>query len=221
MSARLLLVEDEVALAETLRDYLEREGHEVVLRHDAHALEETILAGGWDLVLLDLNLPGGDGVEICRAVRARSTVPIIIVTARVAELERLLGFDAGADDYVCKPCSPREIVARVRSLLRRASGEPAADGRLRLDPATLGARLDGRPLALNAIEWRILAALAVPPPRVRSRDALMDAAYPDGRAVNDRTIDSHVNKLRRKREAAGGARAIGSVYGVGYRLEDG
>jgi two-component system response regulator BaeR len=166
-------------------------------------------------------LPGRDGLAICREVRAFSTVPIIMVTARVEEIDRLIGLEIGADDYVCKPFSPREVMARVKAVLRRAAGAPVAgDCPLRLDEDRLEAHAGGRAVALTAVEFRLLKILSAEPGRIFSRNRLMDGIYPDHRVVSDRTIDSHVKKLRRKLEAAApGLQLIHSVYGAGYKVE--
>jgi two-component system response regulator BaeR len=177
-------------------------------------------------VLLDVMLPGKGGLEVCRELRGFSDAAIIMVTARVDEIDRLLGLELGADDYICKPFSPREVVARVATVLRRtkrppgAAARPAAGG-LVLDEASWRASLDGQPLELTAVEFKLLSVLASQPGRIYSREQLMDAMYRDERIVADRTVDSHVKKLRRKlAEAAPDHELIHSVYGVGYCYED-
>jgi two-component system response regulator BaeR len=174
-----------------------------------------------DLILLDLMLPGRDGMEICREIRTFSAVPVIMVTARIEEIDRLLGLELGADDYICKPFSPREVVARVKAVLRRAR-----DGRMEdvpglvLDELRYRAALNGRDLDLTAVEFKLLQLLAAHPGRIYRRGQLMERIYPDPRSVSDRTIDSHIKKLRRKIEAADPeARIIHSVYGIGYKFE--
>lgn len=220
--AEILIVEDEIKLAEVLRDYLLAEGHRVALCQRGDDALAVWAEGRFDLVLLDLMLPGVDGLSVCRRIREASTVPIIMITARVEEVDRLLGLDSGADDYICKPFSPREVVARVRALLRRAlqwqAGE-AAPAALSLDAEAFEARWQGRPLDLTPVEFRLLKALAERPGRVLSRAQLLDHLYLDHRIVSDRTVDSHVKNLRRKLElAAPGTECIESVYGVGYKL---
>jgi two-component system response regulator BaeR len=175
-----------------------------------------------DLVLLDIMLPGLDGLAVCRALRAESDVPIVMLTARVEEADRLLGLDLGADDYICKtPFSPREIMARVRAILRRTRrGALAAPGALQIDEAGWRASWRGVPLELTPVEFRLLKTLAAAPGRVFSRDSLLDRLHDDARAVTDRAVDSHVKNLRRKLEsAAPGQDPIRSIYGVGYKLE--
>ncbi len=218
---RLLLIEDETELATILADYLAREGMGVELLADGARAASVILGGQWDLVLLDLGLPGADGIDICREVRARSNVPIIILTARVEEVDRLLGLEVGADDYICKPYSPREVVARVKTVLRRAGadGRAAIAGQFVLDEGKLSVSLGQQTAVLTLLEWRILAALQQASGQILSREQIMNHAYTDHRIVNDRTIDSHINKLRKKLLALSGEDPVCSVYGAGYRLE--
>nr|WP_260678938.1 winged helix-turn-helix domain-containing protein [Pseudomonas mendocina] len=162
-------------------------------------------------------LPGRDGLDICRELRTFSDVPIMLITARVEEVDRLLGLDLGADDYICKPFSPREVMARVRAVLRR---RPPANNGLRLDAQAYRAFYDQQELDLTPVEFRLLHCLATTPGRVYSRDQLMDHLYDDHRVVTDRTVDSHVKNLRRKLEqAAPEQELIHSIYGVGYKLE--
>jgi len=217
---RILIVEDEARLAALLADYLHAAGF------TTDRLGEGLGAAAWvrthrpDLILLDLMLPGRDGMEICKEIRTFSMVPIIMVTARIEEIDRLLGLELGADDYICKPFSPREVVARVKAVLRRTVGHaPSVEG-LVLDEPGMRAVLDGRNLELTAVEFKLLAFLRAHPGRIYSRDQLMERIYPDQRIVNDRTIDSHIKKLRRKMEQARpGCDLIRSVYGVGYKFE--
>jgi two-component system response regulator BaeR len=222
VSARVLVVEDESAIAALLRDYLVAEGHEVRICPDGVVAAGQALSWPADLVLLDVRLPGRDGFEVCREIRARSTMPVLMLTARVDESDRVAGLDLGADDYVTKPFSPREVMARVRAALRRATGPTAADEGLVLDRERLEARLDGHAVALSAIEFRLLEALAVRPGAVLSRSRLIDLAYGQAHLVSERTIDSHLRNLRRKLEHAALDRiAIEGVYGAGYRLNVG
>lgn len=231
-STLIHVVDDEPKIARVLRDYLLQAGHRVEIHDRGDDALARLREDAGDLVLLDLNLPGMDGVELCRALRSFSPVPVIMVTARVEEIDRLLGLEVGADDYVCKPFSPREVVARVRAQLRRSAmlaaqgrAEQAAPDagnieRVTVVAAELRARVDGRPVDLTPVEFRILAALTAAPGRVFSRQRLMDIAYQDHRVVSDRTIDTHVKNLRRKLgEALGSEPPLGSVYGVGYRWD--
>lgn len=221
---RILIVEDETALAEIVRDYLVADGMAVdMLSTGTHAVE-TALSKAHDLVILDLMLPGVDGLTICRELRQSSDVPIIMTTAKVEEIDRLLGLEMGADDYVCKPYSPRELVARVRAVLRRrptgAHQAAVPDTRLRIDAAQWRATLDGADLVLTRREFSLLAALVARPGRVFSRDQLLALAFPDDTDVFDRTIDSHIRNIRRKIHSITDWEPIRSVYGVGYAYED-
>jgi len=221
----ILIVEDEPKLASLMSDYLKVEGFET------HAIGDGLAAVPWvrshtpDLVLLDLMLPGRDGLEICKELRAADDVrvrdvPIVMVTARVEEIDRLIGLEAGADDYVCKPFSVRELVARVKVILRRPRGAARATPGLAIDIERHRATLDGKALELTPVEFRLLALLAAVPGRVLSRDKLLAELYEDHRVVTGRTVDTHVKNLRRKlAEARPGADLVRSIYGVGYSLE--
>ena len=225
-AARILIIEDEVRLASLLADYLRAAGCTVSCLHEGTGAVRAIREQAPDLVLLDLMLPGQDGISICREVRAWSAVPIIMTTARVEEIDRLLGLELGADDYICKPYSPREVVARVRAVLRRTRAGtdiPSVPGQpleLRLDPEQLRVHGNGLSITLSTVEFALLEALVHAPGRIFSRDQLMDRIYPDRRVVSERTIDSHIRKLRRRlEELAPGAAWVQSVYGAGYRYE--
>jgi len=217
----ILIVEDEPKLAALQRDYLQQAGFRTELLNDGLAVIPWLRLHTPGLILLDLMLPGRDGLELCKEIRSFSQVPIIMVTARVEEIDRLLGLELGADDYICKPFSPREVVARVKAVLRRSGGgAPAAEAGLQLDAEGYRALLDGRDLELTAVEFNLLAYLAARPGRIYTRSQLMDAIYPDRRVVTDRTIDSHIKKLRKKIAAVSPANElIRSVYGVGYKYE--
>lgn len=221
---RILIVEDEAALASVVRDYLLSAGMEVEMLHEGTPAVETALVGAHDLIILDLMLPGVDGLTICRELRRTSDVPIIMTTAKVEEIDRLLGLEMGADDYVCKPYSPRELVARVRAVLRRrpAGGQMPQDDtatRLHIDAARWRVTLDGVDLDLTRREFSLLAALAARPGRVYSRDQLLSLAFPDDTEVFDRTVDSHIRNIRRKIHLVTDWEPIRSVYGVGYAYE--
>jgi two-component system, OmpR family, response regulator BaeR len=217
----VLIVEDEEKLAGLMRDYLAQEGYEVAILHRGDEVEGWMREHGADLVPLDLMLPGKSGLEVCKALRAMGEVSIIMVTARVDEIDRLLGLELGADDYICKPFSPREVVARVKAVLRRARRRDATpEEGLKLDEAGYRATIGGRDLGLTAVEFQLLKVLVSHPGRIYSRDQLMDAMYPDERVVSDRTVDSHVKKIRRKIATLLPDREIvHAVYGVGYRYE--
>jgi len=217
--SQILLVEDEPKLAALVADYLRAGGYTVDHLADGLAVIPAIRQGQYDLVLLDLMLPGRDGLDICRELRGFSHMPLIMMTARVDEIDRLLGLELGADDYICKPFSPRELVARVKAVLRRSGGQAPSLG-LELDARAFQARYKGVALELTPVEFRMLAALAARPGQVLSRDQLMNHIYQDHRVVADRTVDSHVKNLRRKLTAiTPGHDPLRSVYGVGYSLE--
>ncbi|MDP3479389.1 MAG: response regulator [Desulfoprunum sp.] len=220
MPQRILIVEDEQRLAGIVADYLQAAGFATDCLFEGTAVVSWVRSEQPDLILLDLMLPGRDGMEICRELREFSQVPIIMVTARVEEIDRLLGLELGADDYICKPFSPREVVARVRAVLRRAGGKNVQTHGLILEEATLKATLNGRDLDLTAVEYKLLAFLMAHPGHIYSRDKLMERMYADQRIVNDRTIDSHIKKLRRKINLLeADSEIIRSVYGVGYKFE--
>lgn len=221
MTARILVVEDEARLAGLLADYLVAAGFAADCLDDGDAVVPWVKANAPDLIVLDLMLPGRDGLEICREIRTFSRVPIIMATARAEEIDRLLGLELGADDYICKPYSPREVVARVKAVLRRSRAEPATapDG-LVLDAAGFRVRSPHGEVELTAVEFHLFAALQREPGRIFSRAQLMDRIYDDQRVVSDRTIDSHVKKLRKKLAGVWPhGELIHSVYGAGYRYE--
>ena len=221
-SQTILIVEDEEKIASLLADYLEKIGGFRTRWLDrGDVVIESVADNPPDLVLLDLMLPGMNGLDVCKALRASSNVPIIMVTAMVEEIDRLLGLELGADDYICKPFSPREVVARVKTVLRRAGSTPAAlmPKGLSIDAETFTASIEGTELKLTPVEFALLNHLASHPSRVFSRDQLMNAAYSDYRVVSDRTVDTHIKNVRKKlTDANPGTDMIESVYGVGYRL---
>ncbi|MFM0076290.1 response regulator [Paraburkholderia sediminicola] len=228
--SHILIVEDEPKLAAVLEAYLQLEGFVTTILDDGHQVMPFIRSTPPALMLLDLMLPGRSGMDICRELRQFSALPVIILTARIDEIDRLLGLEIGADDYVCKPFSPREVVARVKAILRRATpAAAAADGLphgqqgsqgLQVDEQFHLALLDGKELKLTPLELRLLALLMKSPGRIFSRDYLLSHLYADHRVVTDRTIDSHIKNLRRKLQGARpDSEPIASVYGVGYRLE--
>jgi two-component system, OmpR family, response regulator BaeR len=218
---RVLIVEDEAKLAGLLRDYLVQEGFEVSVLHRGDEVEPWVREHPVDLVLLDLMLPGRSGLEVAKALRAAGDVAIIMVTARVDEIDRLLGLELGADDYVCKPFSPREVVARVKAVLRRTRpAGRAVEAGVKMDAAGYRATLAGKDLGLTAVEFQLLKVLVDHPGRIYTRDQLMDAMYRDERVVADRTVDSHIKKIRRKIAAVLPDRdVVHSVYGLGYKYE--
>jgi two-component system response regulator BaeR len=223
----VLVVEDEPKIAQLLVDYLQRDGfHVTVLDEGTHAVE-MIREREPSFLILDLMLPGKDGLTICREVRQFSNLPIMMLTAKVDEIDRLLGLELGADDYVCKPFSPREVVARVRTILRRLQQKPvvATDNELSYRVITLyldryECIVQGQRIELTPVEFKMLRGFMSQPGRVFSRDQLMNFSYPDERIVSDRTIDTHVKNLRKKlAQAVSEGELIHSIYGIGYKIE--
>ena len=218
-SAHVLIIEDEPKLSALMSDYLIAAGFSASILDNGSTAVDWIQQHRPDAILLDINLPGIDGLTLCRQIRAFSEVPILMLTARVEEIDRLLGLELGADDYICKPFSPREVVARIRAVLRRARPVDATlDSPVMLDEERFEARINGKPLSLTPVEFRLLGKLSSQPGRVFSREQLIGALYADHRVVSDRTVDSHVKNLRRKLIEAG-IDPISAVYGVGYRFE--
>jgi len=214
----IAIVEDELELAGLVRDYLQQAGYCVSLHDDGAAALAAFRERLPDFIVLDLMLPGLDGLSLCRELRQFSDVPVMMVTARVDELDRLIGLDSGADDYLCKPFSPRELVARVRAILRRP--RPPAEVGLVMDHDRLRASVRGVTLDLTATEFELLATLSARPGRIFARTQLLDLVRPDGLDVTERAIDSHIKNLRRKlREHFPDVDVIHAVYGVGYRFE--
>jgi len=222
-AALILIVEDEPKIAGVLEDYLASHGG--YRCHTVHRGDLALRAfrdKAPDLVLLDLMLPGLDGIEVCKQLRAASNVPIIMITARTEEIDRLLGLELGADDYICKPFSPREVVARVKAVLRRtniaATTDPNDDG-LQLDRERFAATLRGEALDLTPVEFALLEALRSRPGHVMTREKLLDLMYRDYRVVSDRAVDTHIKNLRKKLAAVDVQfKPIESVYGLGYRF---
>jgi two-component system response regulator BaeR len=224
----VLVVEDEEKLAALLCDYLRAHGFEPKAVADGQQALAMFHAEPTAVVLLDLNLPGMDGLELCRALRRDSAVPILMLTARAEEFDRVLGLEMGADDYLCKPYSPREVVARVRALLRRAEGRLPGGGQtlinlgggFKLDETGLRAWWRDLALPLTPLEFRLLRALLQQPGRVFSRSQLLDNIHADFRDVSDRAVDSHIKNLRRKlQNAVPGHDCVVAVYGAGYRFD--
>ena len=223
----IIVIEDETTLADVIKDYLVDADMKVTLLRDGTAAVQTILGVQPDLVVLDIMLPGKDGITICREVRAQSEVPIIMETAKVDEIDRLLGLELGADDYLCKPFSPRELVARVKAVLRRTrvvgsneASDTSENDRLQLDEEKWLTKLDGTSINLTRREFQLLLVLQKSAGRVYSRAQLLDAVFHDDADVFDRTIDSHIKNLRQKlKQVASDFDPIRSVYGVGYAYE--
>ena len=220
----ILVVEDELKLANLQLDYLKNAGFKTTHLDNGLDVLPWLILNQPNLILLDLMLPGCDGLDICREIRVFSNVPIIIITARVEEIDRLLGLEMGADDYICKPFSPREMIARVKAVLRRQEGQMTSLGisssTLRLNPSSFRVIASGQEIELTAVEFQLLQAMYSQPGRIFSRDKLMDLIYQDQRIVSDRTIDSHIKKLRKKlTDILPDQELIHSVYGAGYRYD--
>jgi two-component system response regulator BaeR len=225
-AGHILIIEDEPKIAQLLVDYLERDDYQVSVLHDGANAVETIQAANPDFLILDLMLPGKDGLSICREVRQFSNLPIMMLTAKVDEIDRLVGLEIGADDYVCKPFSPREVVTRVRTIRRRVQQAPGVQSanklsyaEVTLDIERFECRAAGRRIELTPVEFRLLHGLMERPGRVLSRNQLMNLCYADERVVSDRTIDTHVKNLRKKLERRLDRVLIQSIYGVGYKLD--
>lgn len=222
----VLVVEDEIKIATIVREYLENSGFQVHHIDDGLAVMDWVQSHSPDLILLDVMLPGKDGLTLCKAIRDVSAVPIIMLTAKVEEVDRILGLELGADDYVCKPFSPRELLARVKALLRRAQlqveaqeGGAQTDG-WQMDEARYQVRYQGQSVSLSLVEFAILKLLSDTPGHIYSRTQLISRIYPDNRVVSDRTVDSHIKKLRHKlADELTDKELIHSVYGVGYKFE--
>ncbi|KAF0808928.1 response regulator [Alcanivorax sp. S71-1-4] len=224
MPAQILIVEDEPKIASLLSDYLVHGGYQTRLCGTGEEALDVLRRDPPEVVLLDLMLPGIDGLDVCKQLRTFSDVPVIMITARADEVDRLLGLELGADDYICKPFSPREVVARVRALLRRIQALKengrADTGGLLLDENRFEASWQGQAVGLTVVEFALLKTLADHPGHIRSRQQLIDRIYNDNRVVSDRTVDSHIKKLRRKlADAFPEMEFIHSIYGAGYRFE--
>lgn len=219
----ILIVEDEPKLGQLLIDYLIAGGYRPHLLANGNDVIPYVEQHNPDLILLDLMLPGKDGLTLCKEIRRFSEVPIVMVTAKIEEIDRLLGLEIGADDYICKPYSPREVVARVKTILRRChrNSAPQADqAHLVVDEGRFQASFKNQLLELTPAEFRLLKTLATQPGIVLSREQLLNHLYDDYRVVTDRTVDSHIKNLRRKLEQLEeGEPFIRSVYGIGYRWE--
>ncbi len=218
----IFIVEDEVKLAELLADYLHADSYQTTIITNGLDAIDQFKKLQPELVLLDIMLPGKDGICICQEIRAISDVPIIMTTARVDEIDRILGLELGADDYICKPYSPSEVIARVKAVMRRYhhhSNQIESTG-LVMDKSRFSALVEGKSLDLTAVEFQLLAILSSESGRIFSRNQLMEKMYNDYRIVSERTIDSHIKKLRKKfAQCHPDKQFIHSVYGVGYRYE--
>jgi two-component system OmpR family response regulator len=225
--ANILVVDDEPKVVDIVRGYLERDGYRVSAAASGPQALEEFGRSAPDLVVLDIMLPGLDGIEVLREIRRNSRVPVIMLTARAEGEDKLVGLELGADDYVTKPFSPRELVARVKAVLRRSVPEPEAAqqkpisvGELIIDPGRFEVSCHGQQVALTATEFRILSALARSPGRVLSRNQIMDRALGESYEGYDRTIDAHIKNIRHKlSQVNGGGCNIQTVQGMGYKLE--
>ncbi len=226
MAETILVVDDERRIIDLARMYLERDGFRVTSATDGAVARQQILQNEPDLVVLDLMLPGMDGLEVCRRVRETSDVPIIMLTARSEDIDKIVGLELGADDYLTKPFNPRELSARIRAILRRAErSQTEADapakidiGNLHIDPPRRRVEVDGCPVSLRMKEFDLLLALAQNPGLVFSRERLLDVVWGYSFAGETRTVDVHIAHLRHKLK--GMSAAIETVWGVGYKLED-
>lgn len=221
MSKRILIVEDEFNIADLLKAYLERDGFEVQWVTTGEQALDELARLAVDLIVLDIGLPGMDGFEVCRRVRARTSVPILMLTAREDEIDRVAGLESGADDYVVKPFSPRELVARVKAILRRAGGGESGganvlrEGEVELRRDAREVTLSGKPVELTNREFDLLAALLAHPNVVLSRDRLLELVWGGEYPGGTRTVDVHIAQLRRK---LGDDNPIRTVHGVGYKV---
>ncbi|AXK72163.1 response regulator [Lysobacter sp. TY2-98] len=220
MSATVLIIEDEIELARIVADYARAAGHQAIAVHDGREARDRLPTLRPDVIVLDLMLPGADGLQLCREIRAASDVPIIMTTAKVEEVDRVIGLESGADDYVCKPYSPRELMARVGAQLRRYRGAAGTSNAIVVDASTRTVRVHGTPLDLTPTEFALFAAMTRRPGVIFSRAQLLDAVGRDNLDVTERAVDSHIKNLRRKLAAlSAGDDVIQSVYGAGYRVE--
>lgn len=221
-TAHILVVEDDLKIALVLRDYLHAAGY--VSEHSEHGLHalERLQTQSFDLVLLDRMLPGIDGVQLCQRLRSFSQIPVIMLTAMIEEDDKLDGLEAGADDYVCKPFSPREVIARVKAQLRRSAFQPTqkTESSFVVNELNMSITAKGNALNLTPVEFRLLSAMITHPGRVYTRQQLLNLTSEDYRDSGDRTIDSHIKNIRKKIALASDlADCLQSVYGVGYRFD--
>ena len=226
MSHKILIVDDDPHIREVLSFALAKAGMETSQAEDGEAALAAIAARRPDLVVLDINMPRLDGLEVCRRLRASGDLPILFLSSRDDEVDRVVGLELGGDDYVVKPFSPREVVARVSAILKRGgralegadTRDKVAHGRLQLDPEGWEAAWDGKPVVVTVTEFQLLLLLAGLPSRVFTRDMIIDRLHGPGFAITDRTIDSHIRNLRAKFSALGGTDLIETRAGIGYRI---
>jgi two-component system OmpR family response regulator len=226
MSHKILIVDDDPHIRQVLSFALGKAGMETSEAGDGEAALVAVGTRKPDLVVLDINMPRMDGLEVCRRLRASGDLPILFLSSRDDEVDRVVGLELGGDDYVVKPFSPREVVARVSAILKRGgraleqagSKQPVSHGKLRLDPEAWEAQWKGEPVTVTVTEFQLLLLLAAMPSRVFTRDQIIDRLHGPGFAITDRTIDSHIRNLRAKFGALGGSDLIETRAGVGYRI---
>ena len=220
---KVLIIEDEENLAKIMQDYLLRDNVESEIIGDGKEAIDAVKRYEADVILLDIMLPNKDGISICKEIRQFSQTPIIMTTARVDEIDRIIGLEIGADDYVCKPYSPRELVARVKVHLRKKQHveiEAEVNDSLKLIEDYLTVNLAEKSIELTFVEFNLLKKLYDAKGRIFNRDQLMDSIYSDGRIVSDRTIDSHIKKIRKKLKILNPEKEyVHSIYGCGYKFE--
>lgn len=226
MTKHILVADDDGHIREVIGFALDKAGMRVTLAEDGRAALEQFRSKPADLIVLDINMPEFDGLEVCREIRKVSEVPIVFLSSRDDEIDRILGLEIGGDDYVTKPFSPRELVARINVILKRTqiplsaekAGQKLQHGMLLIDPEQHSVSWDGRAVSLTATEFAMLQMMIKQPNRVFTRDSIMRSAYQSNVYVSDRTIDSHIRHIRRKLAEAGCQAAIETVHGVGYKL---
>jgi len=222
----VLIIEDDPKIADLLKLYCEQESYRVIHSENGKEGLELAIKVNPDVILLDRMLPEMEGLEILREIRLNHQTPVLILSAKSDEIERVLGLELGADDYISKPFSPKEVMARIKAILRRSKSAPSADkaldlGELKIFPDKMRVTLEGKALTLSALEFKLLYILASDPGRVFSRDQLMEQLYNSKAMVYDRTIDAHVKNLRKKlKDDPKKARYIESVFGVGYKFKE-
>ena len=223
MSETILIVEDEVKLAKVLIDYLDQSDYKTSHLVNGNEVTAWVKKNKPDLILLDLMLPGTNGKEICKEIRAFSKTPIIMVTAMIDEIDRLIGLELGADDYICKPFSPKEVVARVKAVLRRTNADYLnvfSENEFKVNHDAYSVQIKGKKLDLTPVEFRMLTMFIDHPGRVYNRDQILNTVFDDGRIVLDRTVDTHIKNLRQKLKDANPEKDyIRSIYGIGYSFE--
>lgn len=223
MSETILIVEDEVKLAKVLIDYLDQSDYKTSHLVNGNEVTAWVKKNKPDLILLDLMLPGTNGKEVCKEIRVFSKTPIIMVTAMIDEIDRLIGLELGADDYICKPFSPKEVVARVKAVLRRTNADylnEFSENEFKVNHDAYSVQIKGKKLDLTPVEFRMLTMFIDHPGRVYNRDQILNTVFDDGRIVLDRTVDTHIKNLRQKLKDANPEKDyIRSIYGIGYSFE--